>query len=140
MTQTPFLYPLRICQEHLDAFGHVNNAVYLQLFEVARWEMLRQVGLGMPHIQETGLAPAVLEAHIRYHHELRLGAEVFVHTNCTNLRSLIWTVDQWMDDAAGKRYCEASFTLGLFDVKERRLRRMPREWREALRLDPPKIG
>ena len=32
-----FSYKVKIRESHLDTLGHVNNAVYLVLFEEARW-------------------------------------------------------------------------------------------------------
>ena len=39
-----FEYPLTIKEFHLDTFGHVNNATYLQIYEEARWEFINQNG------------------------------------------------------------------------------------------------
>lgn len=46
-----FYYELTIKEHHLDTFGHVNNAVYLELFEEARWEFISENGYGLKKIQ-----------------------------------------------------------------------------------------
>ncbi len=38
------LYPVTIRETHIDSLGHVNNAVYLTLFEEARWEWITAGG------------------------------------------------------------------------------------------------
>ena len=45
-------YPLLIVERHLDTFGHVNNATYLELFEEARWDWLQQNGYGLDEIRK----------------------------------------------------------------------------------------
>ena len=44
----------------IDAFGHVNNAVYLTLFEEARWEFVTNRGYGLKQIQEKQQGPVIL--------------------------------------------------------------------------------
>lgn len=55
----------------LDSFGHVNNAVYLQYLEQARWEIMRLKNLGTYFI-ERGMLLVVAETRIRYLREARL--------------------------------------------------------------------
>ena len=33
-----------ISEAHLDSFGHLNNARYLELFEQARWDLITEGG------------------------------------------------------------------------------------------------
>ncbi len=47
-------YQLLIHEGHLDSFGHVNNATYLNLFEEARWDWITARGYGL---KEMGAAP-----------------------------------------------------------------------------------
>jgi len=56
----------------LDSYGHVNNAVFLNYFEHARWELFREKGL-LEQLTTEGLFLVVVEVNIRYQHELRLG-------------------------------------------------------------------
>jgi acyl-CoA thioester hydrolase len=50
----------------LDSFGHVNNAIYLQYFEVARCEWLQDAGLPFPEIQRAGIQIVIADASIKY--------------------------------------------------------------------------
>ncbi|MEY3763477.1 MAG: hypothetical protein RLZ42_137 [Armatimonadota bacterium] len=50
----------------LDSFGHVNNAIYLQYFEVARCAWLQDAGLPFPEIQRAGIQIVIADASIRY--------------------------------------------------------------------------
>ena len=47
-----FIYPVQIRERHLDTFGHVNNAKYLELYEEARWEIINSRGYDLKQIQK----------------------------------------------------------------------------------------
>ena len=57
---------LTVYPDECDAFGHLNQASFLSLFERARWEMLR-AGPGMDVFDRTGAWPAVRSTVIEYH-------------------------------------------------------------------------
>jgi YbgC/YbaW family acyl-CoA thioester hydrolase len=57
---------LTVYPDECDAFGHLNQASFLSLFERARWEMLR-AGPGMDLFDRTGAWPAVRKTVIEYH-------------------------------------------------------------------------
>jgi 3-oxoadipate enol-lactonase len=57
---------LTVYPDECDAFGHLNQASFLSLFERARWEMLR-AGPGMDLFDRTGTWPAVRRTVIEYH-------------------------------------------------------------------------
>jgi 3-oxoadipate enol-lactonase len=57
---------LTVYPDECDAFGHLNQASFLSLFERARWEMLR-AGPGMDLFDRTGTWPAVRRTTIEYH-------------------------------------------------------------------------
>lgn len=63
MTQSPV--SLTVYPDDCDAFGHLNQAAFLALFERARWEMLA-LGPGMDLFERTGVWPAVRRATIDY--------------------------------------------------------------------------
>jgi 3-oxoadipate enol-lactonase len=57
---------LTVYPDECDAFGHLNQASFLSLFERARWEMLIQ-GPGMDVFTRAGAWPAVRKTVIDYH-------------------------------------------------------------------------
>ncbi len=57
---------LTVYPDLCDAFGHLNQASYLALFERARWELLAR-GPGMDVFVEAGVWPAVRRATVDYH-------------------------------------------------------------------------
>jgi acyl-CoA thioester hydrolase len=63
----------------LDSYGHVNNAVYLQYLEQARWMFMRERDL-LQRINDEELFLVVTETHIRYMHEANLFDDLIVET------------------------------------------------------------
>jgi YbgC/YbaW family acyl-CoA thioester hydrolase len=57
---------LTVYPDECDAFGHLNQASFLTLFERARWEMLAR-GPGMDVFSRHGVWPAVRKTTIDYH-------------------------------------------------------------------------
>jgi acyl-CoA thioester hydrolase len=127
-----FDYPVLIRESHLDTLGHVNNAVYLELLEEARWEMLTAGGFGMRHIQESGLGPTILEITIKYKRELRLRSRIAVRTQLESYERKVGILRQWIEDDTGAVCCDARLTVGIFDLKTRKLVAPPEDWMRAL--------
>src|SRR5690606_23439849 len=63
---SPMTVRLTVYPDECDAFGHLNQASYLALFERARWELLSR-GPGMDVFERAGVWPAVRRATIDYH-------------------------------------------------------------------------
>ena len=57
---------LTVYPDECDAFGHLNQASFLSLFERARWEMLAR-GPGMDVFTRSGAWPAVRKTTVDYH-------------------------------------------------------------------------
>src|SRR3982751_5716590 len=56
---------LPVYPDECDAFGHLNQAAFLSLFERARWEVLHQ-GPGMDVFTRSGAWPALRKTVIDY--------------------------------------------------------------------------
>lgn len=72
----------------LDSFGHVNNAVYLNYLEEARWQGFRESN-SMYILEKYQLFPVILETNIRYIHELKMFDEIAIKTTWTCNSSVI---------------------------------------------------
>lgn len=122
-----YSYPLTILEIHLDVFGHVNNAVYLTLFEEARWDMITKNGYGLEKILETGLGPVILEINLKFQKELRLREEIVIETAILSYTKKVGKMVQKMI-RSGETCCTAELTFGLFSLKERKLVMPTPEW------------
>ncbi len=73
-------YPITVRGYEIDSFGHVNNAVYLNYFEQARWDILMKMDL-FDYFQATGLILVVTDAAIHYSKEAGVFDELIVITD-----------------------------------------------------------
>jgi acyl-CoA thioester hydrolase len=130
-----FEYELTILEPHLDTFGHVNNAVYLTLFEQARWEAITQRGYGLAEVNRFKIGPTLLQVTIKWQREVRLRERVNIKTEVLSHQGKITVLRQTMVNAKGEDACVADFTIGLFDLTARRLIEPTPEWAHALGLN-----
>ena len=131
MSYEIFSYPVLIKEQHLDTFGHVNNATYLTLFEEARWDLLTKNGYGFRKIRESGLGPTILEIKLSFAKELRLREEIIIQTKMLSYEKKIGKLEQRIVKG-NDICCTAEFIVGLFDLKERKLVLPTPEWLTAV--------
>ncbi len=129
-------YPLQILEHHLDGFGHVNNAIYLELFEEARWDLITKGGFGLEQVREKLIGPVVLAVDMRFNREVTNRSKVAIRTRCLEYRGKVGKLEQVMVRADGLPACEATFTFGLFDLRTRKLLRPTPEWLKAVGVEP----
>jgi YbgC/YbaW family acyl-CoA thioester hydrolase len=128
-----FFYPRTILETNLDVFGHVNNAVYLTLFEEARWDLITKNGYGLKHILETGLGPVILEVNLKFSKELRVRDEIIIETQLVSYEKKIAKMVQKMMRNE-ELCCKEEVSFALFSLKERKLMEPTPEWFRAVGL------
>lgn len=84
---------LTVYPDECDAFGHLNQASFLSLFERARWEMLAR-GPGMDVFSRGGAWPAVRKTVIDYHAAAFPGDVLRFHQAVTHLGRTSFTMRQ----------------------------------------------
>jgi acyl-CoA thioester hydrolase len=127
-------YGRTILEGDLDAYGHVNNATYLEILEEARWDLITRNGYGLEDVKRLGIGPVVLEVNLRFVRELRNRQRVTIRSWVESHSGKIGRFAQQILDEAGELCCDAMFTVGLFDLSSRRLIRPTAEWAKALGL------
>ena len=124
----------------LDSLGHLNQAVYLQYAEHARWEILRAAKLRQETLLGEGIAPVVLETTIKYRRELRAGDEVDVSCEFIWGDGRTFGVHQEIRKDDGTLAAELDGVGGLIDLKTRKLVADPRERWKAITPEPATLG
>jgi YbgC/YbaW family acyl-CoA thioester hydrolase len=128
-----FEYEMVIKENHLDSFGHVNNAVYVQLYEEARWDFITKNGFGLDVIQRDQVGPVILDLKVRFKREIKNREVIRISSQSIELvSSKIMVLEQKMYKADGKVASEAIFTVGFFDMKNRKLIDASPEWLKAV--------
>ncbi len=133
-------YELLIQEQHLDTFGHVNNAAYLQILEQARWELVTRNGYGLEEVHRRQIGPVILEIWLRFRRELRNRQRVTIRSWVASYGGKTGKLEQHILDDGGELCCEAVLTVGLFDLAARKLIPPTPEWLAALGLRAEDLG
>lgn len=75
-----YSYDFRVRGHELDSFGHVNNAVYMNYYEHARWLIMDALGL-LEYFKNSGNFLVVVKAQIKYINELNLLDRATIETS-----------------------------------------------------------
>jgi len=129
-----FEYNVLIIESHLDTFGHVNNATYLQLYEEARWDFITRNGYGLNEVLKRQVGPTLLEVELKFRREIKNRDKITIKTEVESTRGKIFYILQKMFNEADKLCSEARFTAGLFDMKARKLIMPTEDWISACGL------
>ena len=121
-----------ISEAHLDSFGHMNNARYMELFEQARWDLITLRGFGIDTIRRTKTGPVVLEISVRFLRELAPREPIVIRSEMVSYERRVGKLRQWMVRADGDVACDSIFTFGLFDLERRKLIEPTPEWAYAV--------
>lgn len=123
---------LDIRSYELDAFGHVNHAVYLNYFEQARFEALEQGDFSLASLGKKGWGIHVVRVEVDYRRELRLGDGILIRTWVEEWRKTSMLIGQDARHAeSGDLVAEAKVTA-VWIGPDRRPMRIPPEARQAL--------
>lgn len=134
MLGSPHLYEITIHERHLDTFGHVNNATYLELLEEARWDIITRNGFGLEEIRRRQQGPTILEIKLKFQREIKNRERITIKSWTDSYVGKVCKFTQQMLNERGEVSCEATFVLALFDLQARKLLQPTPEWRRALGL------
>ncbi len=73
-------FPIRVRFYELDPYHHVNHAVYVQYFEAARIELLRESGLTLQGMMDDGVMIVVTDIATRFVRAAEADDELVVET------------------------------------------------------------
>lgn len=131
-----FEYETVILEHHLDSFGHVNNAVYVKLYEEARWDFITKNGFGLDFIQQHQLGPVILDLSVRFKRELKNRQKIRIVSRTVKIvNNKMMQLEQVILNEEGKMASDALFTVGMFDMKLRKLIDASPEWLKAIGVE-----
>ncbi|MCD4484492.1 acyl-CoA thioesterase [Chromobacterium vaccinii] len=103
---------------HLDLFGHVNNARYLEFLEEARWNQFEEQG-GLDWFLKSGLALAVVNINIDYRRPALMGEQLLIETGLKSIGNRSAVIHQRvLLEGADTVVAEADVTFVVFDAKQ----------------------
>ena len=124
--------PIVISEAHLDSFGHMNNARYLELFEQARLDLITERGFGIETVRRTRTGPTILGIEMKFLQELAPRESVVIRSELVSYERKVGRLRQVIVKADGTPACEAIFVFGLFHLDERKLIEPTPEWSHAV--------
>ncbi|MGI5379211.1 acyl-CoA thioesterase [Streptomyces sp. CA-251387] len=136
----PFSVPVTVRGYETDVQGHLNQAVYLNYAEHARWSLLQAAGISQAGLISRGVGPVALETTIRYKRELLAGDEVEVTCSFDWGSGRTFRIEQTIRKTDGTVAAEVTGVGGLLNLKERKLVADPQEYFKELASDPSLFG
>ncbi|MFI6865992.1 acyl-CoA thioesterase [Nocardia sp. NPDC050406] len=116
-----FTVPITVRGYELDINGHVNQAVYLQYAEHARWELMKAAGIPGEKMIGSGIGPVVLEQTLKYQRELHLGDEVTVSCEFVWGEGKAFRMHQEIRKLDGTVSATVDVVAGIMDLAARKL-------------------
>ncbi len=134
----PFTLPIHVRWRDLDALGHVNNAVYLTYFELARFEYIRALSGRDVDIDRVSLLPRdfqfiLAETHIRYRSPALLTdrLELSLHVSSVGRKSFVFEY-RLVDTISGRLRAEGCSTQVWYDYATQASLPVPEEAMAAM--------
>src|SRR5262245_66255332 len=123
------LYAQEVAFRDLDAFGHVNNAVYLTYIENARIGYVRDV-LRIESLE--GLLMIVASVKIDFRSRANLGETLEIGARTTRVGTKSFDLEHEIRAQDGRLVAEAQTTLVAFDYEADSTMPIPPEWRARI--------
>ena len=127
-----FYYEMMIREHHLDSYGHVNNATYVEILEEARWECITEQGYGYKEVQHRKIGPVILEINVQFRKELKLREKIKISVQTAPMKGKIGVINQEIIKADGSVSAIAKITYGMFDLAARKLIDPTPEWLKVI--------
>ncbi|HSH48022.1 MAG TPA: thioesterase family protein [Halomonas sp.] len=125
--------PIRVRGYHLDGYGHVNNARYLEFLEEGRWDYFDARPSLFEIVKRTGVAFVAVNLNIDYRRAAVAGDDLEVVTWLAELGTRSARMHQDIRRAGdGKLVSSAAITFVLLDVGANRAVPVDAELREAM--------
>ncbi len=129
---------VRVRYAETDQQGVAHHAAYLVWMEIARSDMMRELGFPYDRLESEGLLFAVSEATCRYAAPVRYEEQVEIEAWCRAVRSRAVIID-YAFRVRGREVAAGSTTLVALDAG-RRPRRIPEALARALGEGGPSLS
>lgn len=114
-TPAPHQTTIKVRGYHLDLYGHVNNARYLEFLEEARWAMFEE-RTDLARILADGPAMVVVSITINYRYPASIGDELAIATRMGRIGGRSAVIHQEVTLAGdGTPVADADLTFVLMD-------------------------
>lgn len=123
---------LRVRGYHLDGYGHVNNARYLEFMEEGRWDFFDQHPEMINELHQAGRAFVVVNLNIDYLAAARHGDDLEIMTGIIDVGERSGRCHHRIVRKDGTLVAQADLTFVLLDVRANKAAAIEGEVRETL--------
>lgn len=129
MSQYPFAYTIAIDIRFadLDAYGHVNNAVFFSYLEHARVKMFQEY---FGAFLDSSLLFLVVRAECDYRTPVTLSDKLLITLQVEQLRHSSFTFGYLLHDGAGRQFATAKTVMVGYDPQAKKPVPLPAEMRQ----------
>ncbi len=110
----------------LDAYGHVNNAIFFTYLETARVKLFRE---RFSALMQEGLLFLVVEASCRYRKPIELDDRVLIDISTEEIGRSSFTFTYLVHDGRGKEFADARTVMVCFDQGRSKAVAIPDDFR-----------
>jgi acyl-CoA thioester hydrolase len=126
-----FSTPIKIRFRDLDAFGHVNNAVYFTYMEVARTDYFTHIGLLKN--EWPPIFFIIAEATCQFKAPIQMDTPLAILVRVSSLRNSSFSMEyQFIEQAAGEILALGQTAQVMYDYTANRSVQLPVDWRQTL--------
>ncbi|GAB6909084.1 Long-chain acyl-CoA thioesterase FadM [Desulfosarcina cetonica] len=116
---------------HLDVFGHVNNARYLEFLEEARWAIFDDK-LDLENLARDGFAFTVVNININYRSPALLYDVLVVETHLAKIGQRSAVLHQHVKKKNGETVVDADVTFVMLETKTQKAAVLEGRLRDSL--------
>jgi len=113
----------------LDAYGHVNNAVYMSYLEVSRVELIHDLFM---RDMANNIQYLLISVKLDYLQPILLNDKVFVHCKFDEPGKVRFKVKYNLHNGEGKVFAKGYSEHALFNGNTNRPMRLPVEWKKVV--------
>lgn len=124
-----------ITENFIDLFGHVSNDKYMQLYDLARWEIITELGYGYEWIKKHNICAVIIQANINFKKEIKLRDTITVYSKLETIeKNLIMRWKQVMIGQDKKVHSDVLYKTAFFDMVRRRIIPVDKEFIELNKI------
>lgn len=108
-----------------DLMGIVHHSNYIRYFETARSKALKELGLPINKIEESGIMMPVIHVECDYKIPVKMGEEIKIISTIKELPKVKIRIDSCIVNDKNERVASGSVTLGFIHSDSRKPTRAP---------------
>lgn len=123
--------PVQLRFNDIDILGHVNNTVYLSLFDLGKARYMEQVNKGRVNWQK--VESIIANVNCSFVNQMRFGEEIFVYTRCVAVGNKSYTLEQVLADAKGEIKAVCTTVMVAYDPERHQAVEVSETWRKNVK-------